>query len=328
MGPKPTGKDNEDMSCERFYAKYKLLCKQYQLPVSPQVTEKYVEAVDAGEFLNKFNIWEELGWHGVKILMEALLFVKYQHTRSIRLWNTGCEDEGTRAICKYLSICPTTVVLELLQNNITALGCQFIGRLVNPHNLESKCQLQILKLDHNPIGSEGMMYLSEGLRMNKEITNLSLTYCNIDERGARYIFELLIFQNSELDEIDLGGNHLRNAGTIEVLRGASIAKNLSRISLFDNQFLEEDDVMDAIEFCMKKNDNLGRYNFKYNFIGDAGVERICGIMSVAPHVYDVEIPERISKAIMEMFAEARATNKPKKGKGKGAKGKGKARKKV
>ena len=74
---------------------------------------------------------------------------------------------------------------------------------------------------------------------------------------------------------------------------------------------------------MERNVNLGRYNFKYNFIGDYGVERICEILAIAPHVFEVEITERISKATMEKFQEAKNANKPKKGKG----GKGKKKKK-
>ena len=74
---------------------------------------------------------------------------------------------------------------------------------------------------------------------------------------------------------------------------------------------------------MEKNQNLGRYNFKYNFIGDYGVERICEMMGIANWVFDVEIPERISKKVMEAYTEAKNQNKPKKGKG----GKGKKKKK-
>ena len=140
-----------------------------------------------------------------------------------------CEDEGARAVCRYIQICPSVITLELLQNNITALGCQFIGKTINPHNPDSKCNLTILKLDHNPIGSEGMGYLAEGLRQNKNIVNLSLTYCNIDEKGAKNIFDILLFQGSQLEDIDLGGNHLRDSGSIEVLRGASASKNLKRL---------------------------------------------------------------------------------------------------
>ena len=42
-------------------------------------------------------------------------------------------------------------------------------------------------------------------------------------------------------------------------------------------------------------------------------------MQNADHVYDVEIPERISKDVMERFQGVKLANKPKKGKG--AKGK-------
>ena len=54
------------------------------------------------------------------------------------------------------------------------------------------------------------------------------------------------------------------------MKGLSIAKNLKQIVLADNQFLEEDDVLEAINDCMCKNQNLGRYDFKYNFISDYG----------------------------------------------------------
>ena len=46
-------------------------------------------------------------------------------------------------------------------------------------------------------------------------------------------------------------------------------------------------------------------------------------MAIADHVFDVEIPERISKDVMEQFQAQKASNKPKKGKG----GKGKKKKK-
>ena len=53
--------------------------------------------------------------------------------------------------------------------------------------------IQILKLDHNEFGSEGLVHLAEGLAVNKIIKSLSLTYCNIDYKGGRPIFEILIY---------------------------------------------------------------------------------------------------------------------------------------
>jgi hypothetical protein len=37
-----------------------------------------------------------------------------------------------------------------------------------------------------------------------------------------------------MEELDLSGNHLRDTGTIEVLRGLSVAKTMKRVKLADN----------------------------------------------------------------------------------------------
>jgi Ran GTPase-activating protein (RanGAP) involved in mRNA processing and transport len=122
-------------------------------------------------------------------------------------------------------------VLELLDNKITSLGCEFIGQAIHPR---ANTSLQILKLDHNDFGSQGLKHLADGLCINKTITNLSLTYCNIDFEGARALFEILIFTKSVLEELNLTGNHLRNEGVIVLLKGLSIAKSLKKIFLTDN----------------------------------------------------------------------------------------------
>ena len=81
-------------------------------------------------------------------------------------------------------------MLELMANEITPLGCEFIGKLLLP---DMKCALKVLKLDHNNFGSEGLKHIAEGMAANKNIQSLSLTYCGIDKSGARALFELLIY---------------------------------------------------------------------------------------------------------------------------------------
>jgi len=66
-----------------------------------------------------------------------------------------------------------------------------------------------------------------------------MCYCNIDHNAARALFELLIFSKSKLEELILTGNHLRNEGTKTVLNGVSVAKELKKIYLGDNQFNED-----------------------------------------------------------------------------------------
>ena len=123
--------------------------------------------------------------------MDSLRTVKYYSAKSIRLWKTGSADEGVRSIVAYLKINSNVQILELLDNDITKLGCEFLSKMLQP---EAKANLIILKLDHNSFGSEGVKNLSVGLVQNKTITNISLTYCNIDSEGARPLFEILIYQ--------------------------------------------------------------------------------------------------------------------------------------
>jgi len=58
-------------------------------------------------------------------------------------------------------------VLELLDCKISPLGCEFLGKTFHPSNKINA--VTILKLDHNPIGSEGMRLLAEGLANNKQL---------------------------------------------------------------------------------------------------------------------------------------------------------------
>ena len=58
----------------------------------------------------------------------------------------------------------SVTVLELLDNKITPLGCEFIGKMMHP---TVNPAIQILKLDHNEFGSKGLIHLSEGIAINK-----------------------------------------------------------------------------------------------------------------------------------------------------------------
>lgn len=52
--------------------------------------------------------------------------------------------------------------------------------------------------------------------------------------AGRYIFEILINQSTQLKEMYLNGNYLRNAGAIFVFRGLNINGVLTKIDLTDN----------------------------------------------------------------------------------------------
>ena len=98
----------------------------------------------------------------------------------------------------------------------------------------NELEMIILKLDHNPIGCEGVRQLANGLALNKSLKSLSLTFCNIGLEGAQSIYEILIYQSSSLLELNLSGNHLKDSGVVKVLVGAAVAKSLEKLDLSDN----------------------------------------------------------------------------------------------
>lgn len=71
---------------------------------------------------------------------------------------------------------------------------------------------------------------------------------------------------------------------------------------------------------MTKNDKLGKYDLKYNNIGEQGLIKLTEILKVNTHVHDVEVPDKVEnvdeKEVFDAFRKQMAENKPKKGKGK------------
>ena len=125
----------------------------------------------------------ELSWTRSKLCSKLIFYStsRYPHCQSIRFWKTYCEDEGVRAICQFLEIGKPVLFLELLDNKITSLGCEFISRSLHPL---MKPTIQILKLDHNEFGSKGVIELSKSLAINPVLRILSLTYCGIDVKAS------------------------------------------------------------------------------------------------------------------------------------------------
>lgn len=261
--------EGEDLSVENFFKAYKKNCVVYNTEVSKYIKaqmEKYNE--DNDDKIKHLKMNEELGWPGIKAITESLKTVAYPHLISVRLWKTYIEDEGVRAICEFMQKCSTIQCLELLDDKVTPLGCEFLGKTLTPG---PACPpISILKLDHNAFGSDGLKNLAVGIKENLFLKTLSLTYCDIDQHGARSLMEVLIFSKSLMEELILTGNQLRNEGAKIVLSGVSIAKNLKKIHLADNNFNEEEDMLESIKTCMDRNKTLAKYDFRNNDLKDAG----------------------------------------------------------
>lgn len=64
--------DEEDVSVDNFWKAYKKKCVEYQCDVSKQIKGMYEKYTEEGEHIKKFHLWEELGWPGLKAIVESL----------------------------------------------------------------------------------------------------------------------------------------------------------------------------------------------------------------------------------------------------------------
>lgn len=138
--------------------------------------------------------------------MDALCDLNYQHLKVIRLWKVDLQDEGLRSICNYVDKMETIEYLDLMDNKITALGCEFLGKTLR----NDKNNIIKLKLDNNDIGNEGLANLAIGLRQNDKIEKLSFNFCGITQDGVKYIQEVLAHIKCKLRTLKLMGNPLKN----------------------------------------------------------------------------------------------------------------------
>lgn len=132
--------------------------------------------------------------------------------------------------------------------------------------------------------------------MNSNIKTLSLTYCQIGPEAAEDIFQVVLYQQSVLEELNLSGNKLGNEGVSKVLQGLAVAKTIKKIYLADNGWGSDDnDVMDSLQDTMVKNKVLVKYDLQHNVMTEEGVLKIVNYLAKAPHVCDIQIAEFVSE---------------------------------
>ena len=214
--------------------------------------------------------------------------------------------------------------LEIMDNGITALGCEFLGRILKK---EVGSAISTLKLDHNPIGTAGVMMLCEGLDMNPAIKVLSLNYCEIGKDGGKPLTKMLVYIKSELKELSLKGNNLENEGVEEILKAVQIAKNLTKVDLSDNKIKENNpdggvtkQICAAVTF---EKCSVQSYDFSYNHFDDRAVELIAKKIEDGGFVSDFKLTIKMEEDFRAGFKKILDANKKKnkKSKKKGKKAK-------
>lgn len=249
---------------------------------------------------------------------------------AIKLWECNIGDDGVAHLCEFLKIENQVESLDLLRNKITAVGAEFLGRVLGPP-VESK--VNNLHLDFNPIGSVGVEKLANGIAQNKALTVISLTHCNLDSKCAPAICRILIYIESKLKELDLSSNELRSSGLIEICPAASIAKSLASLNVADNLIEDNAGVYDNLGKLVQYARSLKRIDIGNNFLSNEGIKLLLPPLATGQHITDInfgikldaQIRLELKPILVENKKIAKKAKKKKKGK-KGKKGKKKKKK--
>lgn len=321
MAPKkkPAGKgaEGEVDLFEEFMKRYAKAKKEYDVSKIPEVEGYIVQIGEEGdEAVPSWNFYQEFDPMAFRILMHSLRQSGYNKMQALRVWKCNGGDESVRSICYYLDMKPEPEVIDLqfTDNEVTPLGCEFIGRTLGPGG---NGKITFLRLDYNKFGAPGVERLKWGLSQNSALRVLSLQYCDITgEEGGRHLSHILLFIRSALEQLLLKGNNLGNDGVLEVMTGAKRAKKLKTLDISDNKFSEAPDVIDGMLKLFAYNTTLANYKLSGNEITDVGAQKLIHGMIGQSHLAEVVVPERCSVKTFEALEQALGA-----GKGKGKKGK-------
>ncbi|CAF1393071.1 unnamed protein product [Adineta steineri] len=98
---------------------------------------------------------------------------------------------------------------------------------------------QTLDLFKNKITSKGALYLSEMLKVNGTIRILNLRWNQIDDDGAKSLFNVLKDENRTLERLHLDLNQITDKSVESIMKMINENRTLTLVILTDNQISED-----------------------------------------------------------------------------------------
>ena len=328
-GKKGKGQEDEDNPTENFLPAYKKACRESEVTPAKTLVNKIEEIMDEGEDLNEILVNERIGEFGARALATALRRSTKGEKgmpilKSLRIWEGELGDEGVRDIINFIiqTNNSSLKLIEFLNCNIGPLGCEFISRIFEP---SLPCTMEILTLDYNNFGNEGLSNLLTYLPYNNTLTYLSLSYCGIDDKGIQF-FDSLIPKTQTLEKLILMGNPIKDEGVLTLCEFLKENTSIEEVNVNNVGFGKSEETIEKLTQLMQINKGLVIYNVKFNLITEENFRKVVDILTdkeKGGHVYQFNVDEKYSKELFTTFFNAmkKRKYKKKKKKGKGKKGK-------
>jgi Ran GTPase-activating protein (RanGAP) involved in mRNA processing and transport len=119
---------------------------------------------------------------------QALQNSQYNILKSIRIWNANVGDAGAAAVAHAIKCLPLLKSIEMIDCLVGEVGCRELASvLASP----STRHVSALRLDHNPIGDEGVLHLCKAMSGTSGINELSLSYCSLSPASCSALSNLV-----------------------------------------------------------------------------------------------------------------------------------------
>lgn len=170
-------------------------------------------------------------------------------------------DNAMQSIGKILKFSKIALI-GLCGGDITSTGLSMLNSTVMQN-------LQIIYLNCNPLGSDGLTILSQGLKGKSNLLELYLSQCELGNEGL-YAFGEALLHNVSLYRIDMSCNSISSAGLAAFSR-SFINNSTLKLLYFNNNFIG-DEGLKSFTACFKNNTGIEKLYLSNNRITHEGLK--------------------------------------------------------
>ncbi|KAF3436299.1 hypothetical protein FNV43_RR23391 [Rhamnella rubrinervis] len=154
--------------------------------------------------------------------------------RVIHFYNNMTGDEGAVAISEIVKRSP---VLEDFRCSSTRVGSE--GGIALAEALRTCTCLKKLDLRDNMFGVEAGMALSKTLSVFADLTEIYLSYLNLEDEGAEALANVLKESAPSLEVLDIAGNDITAKSAASLAACIAAKQFLMRLNLAENELKDE-----------------------------------------------------------------------------------------
>ncbi|KAJ0255009.1 RAN GTPase-activating protein 1 [Hirschfeldia incana] len=186
----------------------------------------------------------------------------------LQFHNNMTGDEGAVAIAEIVKKCPS---LEDFRCSSTRIGAD--GGVALAEAIECCRRLKKLDLRDNMFGVEGGIALAKSLSVLNELSEIYMSYLNLEDEGTEAISEALIKSAPSLQVLELAGNDITVKSVGRLAACIASKQCLSKLNLSENELKDEGSILIA-KAIEEGHDQLVEVDMSTNMMRRAGARAL------------------------------------------------------